>query len=230
MSGSNENLSPAAINRLCKELKELAKTPPEGIQVIINEENIADIQADIEGPVGTPFEGGLFRVKLVLGQDFPQAPPKGFFITKIFHPNVSKSGDICVNTLKKDWRPDLNIQHILLVVRCLLIAPYPESALNEEAGKLLLEDYEEYAKRAKLFTGIHAKRPDSPSKSETRKDGKADNKDGDVATESSTSNKENSAKEGGQTTPRKRVPNEKLPKQEKVDQKALDRKRSMKRL
>ena len=28
-----------------------------------------------------------------------------------------------------------------MVIRCLLIEPYPESALNEEAGKALLEDY-----------------------------------------------------------------------------------------
>lgn len=43
-----------------------------------------------------------------------------------------------------------------MVIRCLLIEPYPESALNEEAGKLLLEDYEGYAKHAKLMTSIHA--------------------------------------------------------------------------
>jgi ubiquitin-conjugating enzyme E2 S len=29
--------------------------------------------------------------------------------------------------------------------------------LNEEAGKLLLENYEDYAKHAKLMTSIHAK-------------------------------------------------------------------------
>ena len=40
--------------------------------------------------------------------------------------------------------------------RCLLIEPFPESALNEEAGKLLLEDYEGYAKHARLMTSIHA--------------------------------------------------------------------------
>ncbi|CAI5982342.1 unnamed protein product [Closterium sp. NIES-65] len=42
------------------------------------------------------------------------------------------------------------------VVRCLLIEPYPESALNEDAGKLLLEDYNAYARHARLFTSIHA--------------------------------------------------------------------------
>lgn len=40
-----------------------------------------------------------------------------------------------------------------------MIEPFPESALNEEAGKLLLEDYEEYAKHAKLMTSIHAQPP-----------------------------------------------------------------------
>lgn len=106
---------------------------------------------------GTPFEGGAFRMKLVLGKDFPQAPPKGFFLTKIFHPNVSKTGAICVNTLKKDWKPSHGIGHVLTVVKCLLIHPNPESALNEEAGKLLLEQYDDFARHAKMMTEIHAK-------------------------------------------------------------------------
>ena len=77
-------------------------------------------------------------------------------MTKIFHPNVSKVGEICVSTLKKDWKPDLGIKHILLTIKCLLIVPNPESALNEEAGRLLLENYDEYFKHAKLITSIHA--------------------------------------------------------------------------
>lgn len=50
-------------------------------------------------------------------------------------------------------------ENLVLVqtVKCLLIVPNPESALNEEAGKLLLEQYEDYAKKARLYTAIHAK-------------------------------------------------------------------------
>lgn len=86
-----------------------------------------------------------------------------------------------MNTLKKDWKPNLGLKHILLVcasslkiflqvqrefenvddffrqtIKCLLIVPNAESALNEEAGKLLLENYEEYYKRASMMTEIHA--------------------------------------------------------------------------
>ena len=85
-------------------------------------------------------------------------------ISKIFHPNISKTGEICVDTLKKGWKREYGIGHVLVVsrlascgagvvdvppiqtIKCLLIVPNPESALDEEAGKLLLEDYQEYYK------------------------------------------------------------------------------------
>ena len=41
-------------------------------------------------------------------------------------------------------------------MRCLLINPFPESALNEEAGKLFMEDYDEYSKKARMYTEVHA--------------------------------------------------------------------------
>lgn len=47
--------------------------------------------------------------------------------------------------------------YFLQTVKCLLIVPNPESALNEEAGKLLLEKYDDYSKRAQWWTDIHAK-------------------------------------------------------------------------
>lgn len=89
----------------------------------------------------------------------PPFPLAGYFLTKLFHPNVSSDGDICVNVLKRDWKPDLGLRHILTVIRCLLIEPNPESALNEEAGKLLLDSFEDFAKKARLMTEIHAKKP-----------------------------------------------------------------------
>lgn len=86
--------------------------------------------------------------------DFPQTPPKGYFITKIFHPNVNhETGEICVNTLKKDWNSQAwNLKTIYEVIRCLLIVPFPESALNQEAAKMFMESYQEYFNMAKMLT------------------------------------------------------------------------------
>ncbi|KAH8239825.1 hypothetical protein KR032_008217 [Drosophila birchii] len=153
----SDSLSPQTIRQVMRELQDIEAKPPEGIKVLINERDALDIQALIEGPIGTPYAAGIFRVKLTLDNDFPKTPPKANFLTKIFHPNVSASGEICVNTLKKDWKPDLGIKHILVTIKCLLIAPNPESALNAEAGQMLLEHYEDYSQRARMMTEIHAK-------------------------------------------------------------------------
>ncbi|XP_043218803.1 ubiquitin-conjugating enzyme E2 S-like [Amphibalanus amphitrite] len=151
-----ENLPPQTIRLVARELASLQTAPLEGIRVTFSEQDVTQVEALIDGPAGTPYAGGVFRVKLSLSKDFPRSPPKGFFMTRIFHPNVAANGEICVNTLKKDWKADLGIKHLLLTIKCLLIVPNPESALNEEAGKMLLERYDDYCQRAKMMTEIHA--------------------------------------------------------------------------
>lgn len=52
MSNNLENLSPQIIRGIVKEMQELVANPPEGIKVQINEEDVTDIQAFVEGPSG----------------------------------------------------------------------------------------------------------------------------------------------------------------------------------
>jgi len=145
------------LKSLYRQQNELLNNAPEGIKIIINQEDVLDIQADITGPYDTPYHDGVFRVKLIIPNEFPQVPPKGFFLTKVFHPNVSSKGEICVNTLKKDWNPkQWSLVHVFQVVRCLMIIPFPESSLNEEAGRLFQENYQEYFKLAKIYTNVHS--------------------------------------------------------------------------
>jgi hypothetical protein len=107
MVSNVENLNPQVIRHLTREIHSLRSEPMEGIAVLIDDKDLTNVEAVIDGPAETPYFGGKFKVRLVIGQDFPSVPPKGFFLTKIFHPNVGDRGEICVNTLKKDWKSDL---------------------------------------------------------------------------------------------------------------------------
>jgi ubiquitin-protein ligase len=154
---ATENLAPQIISRLMGEIRDLVRKPAEGVEFEPTEQElVSEIHAIISGPEETPYFGGRFRVKLVVSEEYPNAPPKGYFMTKIYHPNVAINGEICVNTLKRDWNSEVTMKHILQVIRCLLIIPFPESALNEEAGKLFMESYDEFAARARLMTEVHA--------------------------------------------------------------------------
>mmetsp|Transcript_7641 Transcript_7641/g.17430 ORF Transcript_7641/g.17430 Transcript_7641/m.17430 type:complete len:214 (-) Transcript_7641:131-772(-) len=211
---SNENVSPSILNRLIKEVQEYTKNPVSDIRLQVNEENVTDIRAELIGPEETPYHGGFFEIKLLFGPDFPAVPPKGFFLTPIFHPNVSKTGEICVNTLKKDWKSDCKLSHILMVIRCLLIEPNPESALNEEAGRMFMEDYESYAQRARLITGVHAMRNrDSVGKQTVHMESKESE---DAIADIDVNSK---------VTKRSQVVKDKA-----IEKKRMDKKRSLKRL
>ncbi|KAI5641609.1 ubiquitin-conjugating enzyme domain-containing protein [Phthorimaea operculella] len=127
-----------------------------------NDDDLSQLTAIITGPSDTPYFGGAFRLRLSLDGGYPGKPPRAVFETRIFHPNVSAAGEVCVSTLARDWRPELGLAHALVSVRALLLAPNADSALNAEAAALLRDDYAQYAARARLYTDIHAL-PASPT-------------------------------------------------------------------
>lgn len=42
----------------------------------------------MQGPEGTPFEGGSYKVVINVPEQYPLLPPTARYKTKIFHPNV----------------------------------------------------------------------------------------------------------------------------------------------
>jgi len=49
--------------------------------------------AFIQGEEGTPYEGGLFEMKVLIPEDYPLRSPICQFQTKLFHPKTNLRGD-----------------------------------------------------------------------------------------------------------------------------------------
>ena len=79
--------------------------------------------------------GGVFQLELFLPDDYPMCPPRIRFLTRIYHPNIDRLGRICLDVLKNNWSPALQIRTILLSIQALLGAPNPEDPLNEAVAK-----------------------------------------------------------------------------------------------
>lgn len=80
--------STVAQKRLFQEYKLLCTSPPEGITAgPVSEDDMFTWEALIQGPEGTPFEGGVFAAELTFTRDYPLSPPKMKFLSPIFHPN-----------------------------------------------------------------------------------------------------------------------------------------------
>ncbi len=79
--------------------------PAPGISAAPHEDNLRYFDVTIQGPDGSPFQSasglllsiyllngtcvdGVFKLELFLPEEYPMAPPKVRFLTKIYHPNI----------------------------------------------------------------------------------------------------------------------------------------------
>lgn len=74
----------------------LTKNPPDGITAgPVSEDDLLHWEAMIQGPEGTPFEGGVFPAELKFPADYPLAPPTMKFLGEIWHPNSTHGTGLC---------------------------------------------------------------------------------------------------------------------------------------
>ena len=145
----------AAAKRLRKELQVLNKSQPDSDIVLLSHpENLLFWKSWIKGPVDTPYETGVFELDIRCSSEYPLAPPSIKFITKVFHPNVHfRTGDICLDILKKEWSPAWGLQAACRAVLALLSDPDAESPLNCDAGNMIRgNDMLAYESTARMYT------------------------------------------------------------------------------
>ena len=106
-----------------------------GISATPYEDNLRYFNVVIAGPQESPYEGGIFKLELFLPADYPMAPPKVRFLTKMYHPNIDKLGRICLDILKDKWSPALQIRTVLLSIQALLSAPNPDDPLANDVAE-----------------------------------------------------------------------------------------------
>ncbi|KAI9470182.1 ubiquitin-conjugating enzyme E2 N [Coemansia sp. RSA 989] len=142
--------------RITKEIERLNRDPVPGISVEIIGDNIRYFSVTMAGPSQSPYEGGLFKLELFLPEDYPMAPPKVRFLTKMYHPNIDKIGRICLDILKDKWSPALQIRTVLLSIQALLSAPNPDDPLANDVAEQWKTDEKAAIKTAAEWTAKYA--------------------------------------------------------------------------
>jgi len=127
-----------------------------GISATPYTDNLRYFNVIIQGPQGSPYEGGIFKLELFLPEEYPMAPPKVRFLTKMFHPNIDKLGRICLDILKDKWSPALQIRTVLLSIQALLSAPNPDDPLANDVAELWKRNEPKALEEAKTWTQQYA--------------------------------------------------------------------------
>jgi len=150
-------MSSTSKKRILKEMQELTNESYTNISAgPIDDNNIFVWSATLIGPEDSPYAEGVFLLKINFPNNYPFKPPQITFETKIFHPNISGSGSICLDILQSNWSPALTITKTLLSISSLLTDPNPDDPLDATAGKMYKNNKEEFIKKAKETTQKYA--------------------------------------------------------------------------
>uniref|UniRef100_A0A2K5DSU0 UBC core domain-containing protein n=1 Tax=Aotus nancymaae TaxID=37293 RepID=A0A2K5DSU0_AOTNA len=123
------NMSGIALSRLAQERKAWRKDHPFGFVAVPTKNpdgtmNLMNWECTIPGKKGTPWEGGLFKLRMLFKDDYPSSPPKW---------------TVCLSILEedKDWRPEL------------LNEPNIQDPVQAEAYSIYCQNRVEYEKRVR---------------------------------------------------------------------------------
>lgn len=138
--------------RILKEITDLKKDAPDNCSAGPRGEDVYTWDAVIMGPSDCPYHGGVFRLEIHFPSDYPFKPPKVIFLTKIYHPNVSTNGAICLDILKDNWSPALTVGKVLLSICSLLTDANPKDPLMPEIAEQFIRNRQEFDDTARAWT------------------------------------------------------------------------------
>eukprot|EP01003_Olkasia_polycarbonata_P001116 NODE_1231_length_577_cov_68.655303_g1157_i0.p1 GENE.NODE_1231_length_577_cov_68.655303_g1157_i0~~NODE_1231_length_577_cov_68.655303_g1157_i0.p1 ORF type:complete len:189 (+),score=51.78 NODE_1231_length_577_cov_68.655303_g1157_i0:32-568(+) len=104
-------------------------------------------------PIEGLYKGAEYRFKIDVPTEWPHQPPRATYVSerKLWHPNIDEEGHVCLNILRKDYRPVVTMKMILYGLELLFIEPNPDDPLNRDAAKQFREDPRGFEQKVKRW-------------------------------------------------------------------------------
>ncbi|KAL0351899.1 UNVERIFIED_CONTAM: NEDD8-conjugating enzyme Ubc12 [Sesamum calycinum] len=125
--------------RLHKDISELNLPKTCSISFPNGKDDLMNFEVTIRPDEGY-YLGGTFVFSFQISPIYPHEAPKVKCKTKVYHPNIDLEGNVCLNILREDWKPVLNINTIIYGLYHLFTEPNHEDPLNHDAAAVLRDN------------------------------------------------------------------------------------------
>ncbi|KAK6457813.1 ubiquitin-conjugating enzyme/RWD-like protein [Scheffersomyces xylosifermentans] len=126
--------------------------------VTLIDDSIQQFFVIFHGPTDTPYEGGTWKIRVELPDQYPIKSPSIGFTNKIYHPNIDEgSGSVCLDVINQTWSPMFGLLNIFEnFLPHLLRYANPSDPLNTEASNLMTKDEAKYKETVKQYVKQYA--------------------------------------------------------------------------
>jgi len=139
-----------SVKRVLQEMKEMERETSPEYSACAMEDNIFEWHFTIRGPVGTPFEGGIYHGRILLPAEYPFKPPNIVWLTPNGRFEVGTKICLTISAHHPEyWQPSWSIRTALLALISFLPTP-GEGALG--ALEYSDEERRELAKKSVQFS------------------------------------------------------------------------------
>jgi ubiquitin-conjugating enzyme E2 M len=102
------------------------------------------------------WKGYQYTFDFTVPDMYPHEPPLVKCKEKIYHPNIDLQGNVCLNILRADWKPVLDINAVIYGLIVLFVHPNPDDPLNHEAAEMLRKNKPKFKANVDLSLRGHS--------------------------------------------------------------------------
>ena len=120
-----------------------------GIKLLLSFENSGEIKGFIKAPENSPYKEGIFRIKILFPNNYPNESPNLIIETNIFQCNYQfQTGRLNIDYLL-NWDHNKNLIGILTSLYEFFISNNPDSCYNYEAADIYRSDRSKFEQKCR---------------------------------------------------------------------------------
>ncbi|CAO1319418.1 unnamed protein product [Diamesa hyperborea] len=150
---------------LVKEIQEMEENLPTTCKLLFPDANILHEFILIIQPNEGMWTEGKFKFSVAVSEEYNMQPPKVKCLTKLFHPNISIEGDVCLSLLRLNsidglgWLPTRRLKDVIFGINSLFTDLLNfEDPLNQEAAMEFSANNEKFKAKVREYVLLYARR------------------------------------------------------------------------
>uniref|UniRef100_A0AC34QVQ5 UBC core domain-containing protein n=2 Tax=Panagrolaimus sp. JU765 TaxID=591449 RepID=A0AC34QVQ5_9BILA len=161
--GKRVNIRDKLLAQEINELQERLKEMPTCRLEFPNQKQLHEFYLKV-APTQGYYRGGVFKFHIMVPPEYNNVPPVVKCLTKVFHPNITEDGAICLSVLRQNtldsfgWMPTRRLTDVLHGLNSLFTELIDfDDPLNVDAAKLFATSKDTFEHRVREYIQRYAR-------------------------------------------------------------------------